>query len=52
MNGFEEKIRQRAYDLWEQSGKTEGSEMDFCCKPSGKNVRGSRPSRHKTGSNK
>jgi hypothetical protein len=29
MSGFEEKIRQRAYELWEQSGKTEGSEMDF-----------------------
>jgi hypothetical protein len=29
MNGLEEKIRQRAYELWEQSGKTEGSEMDF-----------------------
>ena len=24
----EEKVRQRAYELWEQSGK-EGSEMDF-----------------------
>jgi hypothetical protein len=29
MDGREEKIRQRAYELWEQSGKTEGSEMDF-----------------------
>lgn len=29
MSGFEDKIRQRAYELWEQSGKTEGSEMDF-----------------------
>jgi hypothetical protein len=29
MNGLEEKIRQRAYELWEASGKTEGSEMDF-----------------------
>ena len=28
MNGLEEKIRQRAYELWEQNGKT-GSEMDF-----------------------
>ena len=29
MNGLEDKIRQRAYELWEQSGKTEGSKMDF-----------------------
>ena len=29
MNGVEDKIRQRAYELWEQSGKTGGSEMDF-----------------------
>jgi hypothetical protein len=28
MNNNEEKIRQRAYQLWEQNGKT-GSEMDF-----------------------
>jgi Protein of unknown function (DUF2934) len=28
MAGNEEKIRQRAYELWEQGGK-EGSEMDF-----------------------
>ncbi len=28
MSGMEDKIRQRAYELWEQSGKT-GSEMDF-----------------------
>ena len=28
MSGLEDKIRQRAYELWEQSGKT-GSEMDF-----------------------
>jgi len=29
MSGLEDRIRQRAYELWEQSGKTEGSEMDF-----------------------
>jgi Protein of unknown function (DUF2934) len=29
MDNNEEKIRQRAYELWEQSGKTDGSEMDF-----------------------
>ncbi|MGY3696106.1 hypothetical protein ACVIGA_006186 [Bradyrhizobium sp. USDA 3240] len=29
MTSLEDKIRQRAYELWEQSGKTEGSEMDF-----------------------
>ena len=29
MKGLEEKIWQRAYELWEQSGKTDGSEMDF-----------------------
>jgi hypothetical protein len=29
MNGPEEKIRQRAYELWETSGQKEGSEMDF-----------------------
>jgi hypothetical protein len=29
MNGLEEKIRQRAYELWEKSGQKEGSEMDF-----------------------
>jgi Protein of unknown function (DUF2934) len=29
MSGVEDKIRQRAYELWEQSGSTEGSEMDF-----------------------
>ena len=28
MSVLEDKIRQRAYELWEQSGKT-GSEMDF-----------------------
>ena len=28
MDTNEEKIRARAYELWEQSGKT-GSEMDF-----------------------
>jgi hypothetical protein len=25
----ERRIRQRAYELWEQSGQPEGSEMDF-----------------------
>ncbi len=25
----DDQIRQRAYALWEKSGKTEGSEMDF-----------------------
>jgi hypothetical protein len=29
MDGREEKVRQRAYELWEQSGQSEGSEMDF-----------------------
>ncbi len=29
MSGVEEKIRHRAYELWERSGKTGGSEMDF-----------------------
>jgi Protein of unknown function (DUF2934) len=29
MDNNEDKIRQRAYELWEQSGKTVGSEMDF-----------------------
>jgi Protein of unknown function (DUF2934) len=29
MNGLEEKIRQRAYQLWEARGQKEGSEMDF-----------------------
>jgi hypothetical protein len=28
MAGNDDKIRQRAYELWEQSGK-QGSEMDF-----------------------
>ena len=28
MNGLEEKIRRRAYELWQQSGKT-GSEIDY-----------------------
>ena len=28
MSGLEDKIRQRAYELWEQSGKT-GSEIDY-----------------------
>jgi DUF2934 family protein len=26
---LEDRIRQRAYDLWLQSGQLEGSEMDF-----------------------
>ena len=29
MSGLEDRIRQRAYELWKQSGKTDGSEMDF-----------------------
>jgi hypothetical protein len=29
MSGLEDRIRQRAYELWEQSGMTDGSEMDF-----------------------
>jgi hypothetical protein len=29
MSGIEEKIRERAYELWQQSGKPDGSEMDF-----------------------
>jgi DUF2934 family protein len=29
MDGREEKVRQRAYELWEQSAKSEGSEMNF-----------------------
>jgi hypothetical protein len=29
MSGLEDKIRQRAYELWQQSGKADGSEMDF-----------------------
>ncbi|WP_315831025.1 DUF2934 domain-containing protein [Bradyrhizobium prioriisuperbiae] len=29
MNIRDEQIRQRAYELWEKSGRTEGSEMDF-----------------------
>jgi hypothetical protein len=29
MSALEDKVRQRAYELWEQSGKTDGSEMDF-----------------------
>ena len=28
MSGLEDKIRQRAYELWEQNGKT-GSEIDY-----------------------
>jgi DUF2934 family protein len=26
---LEDRIRQRAYDLWLESGQAEGSEMDF-----------------------
>jgi hypothetical protein len=29
MSGLEDKIRERAYELWEQSGKAGGTEMDF-----------------------
>jgi hypothetical protein len=29
MSGLEDKIRQHAYRLWEQSGKTDGSKMEF-----------------------
>jgi hypothetical protein len=29
MSGLEDKIRQRAYELWEKSRGTDGSEMDF-----------------------
>ena len=29
MSGLEDKVRQRAYVLREQSNKTDGSEMDF-----------------------
>lgn len=29
MSGIEDKIRERAYELWLQSGKQESSEMDF-----------------------
>jgi len=29
MDGREEKVRRRAYALWERSGQSEGSEMDF-----------------------
>jgi len=29
MSGIEDKIRQRAYELWQQRGKPDGSEMDF-----------------------
>lgn len=34
MDSNEEKIRQRAYELWEQSGKA-GSEMDFWLQAAG-----------------
>jgi hypothetical protein len=29
MSGLEDRIRERAYELWQQSGKAGGSEMDF-----------------------
>ena len=29
MSGLEDKIRERAYELWQQSGKQDGSEKDF-----------------------
>jgi Protein of unknown function (DUF2934) len=29
MNGLEEKVRQRAYELWEKKRPEGGSEMDF-----------------------
>jgi hypothetical protein len=29
MSGVEDKIRERAYELWQQSGQKDGSEMDF-----------------------
>lgn len=29
MSGIEDKIRERAYELWQQSGQRDGSEMDF-----------------------
>jgi DUF2934 family protein len=29
MSGIEDKIRERAYELWQQSGQRGGSEMDF-----------------------
>ena len=29
MIDIEDLIRQRAYELWEQSGKVQGSEMEF-----------------------
>jgi hypothetical protein len=29
MDTTAERVRQRAYELWEQSGKPEGSDMDF-----------------------
>ena len=29
MSGLEDKVRERTYELWEPSGKTVGSEMDF-----------------------
>ena len=32
MGGLEDKIRQRAYELWQQSGNRDGSEMDFWLK--------------------
>jgi hypothetical protein len=29
MSGIEDKLRERAYELWQQSGKQGDSEMDF-----------------------
>jgi hypothetical protein len=29
MSGLEDRIRKRAYELWQQSGAHDGSEMDF-----------------------
>jgi hypothetical protein len=35
MSGLEDKIRQRAYELWEQSGNQDGSELDFWLRAEG-----------------
>jgi Protein of unknown function (DUF2934) len=29
MSDLEDKTRQRAYELWEKSGRNDGSEMNF-----------------------
>jgi Protein of unknown function (DUF2934) len=29
VSNVEDKIRQRAYELWEQNGKADGREMEF-----------------------